>query len=51
MRAKAESNGLPLPVIDGLIAATAHESDLVLITRNTKDFIITGVKTFNPWIE
>lgn len=39
----------PLPVIDGLLAATALHHNLTLVTRNTKDVRVTGVPTFNPW--
>lgn len=39
----------PLPVIDGLLAATALHHNLTLVTRNTKDVIGTGVPIFNPW--
>jgi hypothetical protein len=41
--------GRPLPVIDSLLAATALEHDLVLVTRNTKDFQSLPVRLFNPW--
>jgi len=39
----------PPPVIDTLLAATALESSLYLVTRNTKDVIRTGAVIFNPW--
>ena len=39
----------PLPVIDGLLAATALQSDLVLVTRDTSHVATTGVPFFNPW--
>lgn len=39
----------PLPAIDSLLAATALEHDLVLITRNVKDFTGLPVEIFNPW--
>jgi predicted nucleic acid-binding protein len=39
----------PLPVIDGLLAATALERDLVLVTRNTADVEQTGVAVVNPF--
>ena len=39
----------PLPVIDGLLAATAIEHDLVLVTRNIADVERTGVATENPF--
>jgi predicted nucleic acid-binding protein len=32
-----------------MIAATALEHDLVLVTRNTRDFKKAGVKTLNPF--
>lgn len=46
---EAESRGEPLPVIDGLIAATGLAHDLVIATRNTKDFERCGASCFNPW--
>ena len=39
----------PVPVIDGLLAATALEWDLVLVTRNTADVERTGVAVVNPF--
>jgi predicted nucleic acid-binding protein len=39
----------PLPVVDGLLAATALERDLVLVTRNTVDVRRTGVALVNPF--
>ena len=39
----------PLPVIDGLLAATAIEYDLTLITRNVKDIEPSGAATKNPF--
>jgi len=35
--------------IDKQIAATALTYDLVLVTRNIKDFADTGVQLINPW--
>ncbi|MBU3693375.1 MAG: type II toxin-antitoxin system VapC family toxin [Rhodocyclaceae bacterium] len=43
------SAGRPVPVIDSLLAATAVEHDLVLVTRNLRDFGFAGLRTFNPW--
>lgn len=40
----------PMPAYDALIAATALEHGLTLVTRNTNDFERTGVKLLNPWI-
>ena len=39
----------PIPVIDGLLAATAFEHNLTFVTRNTSDVSATGVSLFNPW--
>lgn len=38
-------------VIDTLLAATALEHELFLVTRNTKDVRHSGAATFNPWVE
>jgi toxin FitB len=43
------AQGLPLPVIDGLLAATALHHNLILVTRNTRDVAMTGVAVFDPW--
>ena len=39
----------PLPVIDGLLAATAKVHGLTLATRNVKDVARTGVDLVNPF--
>ena len=39
----------PLPVIDGLLAATALHYDLTLVTHNIADINGPGVAVFNPW--
>lgn len=39
----------PLPAIDGLLAATALQHDLTLVTRNTRDFAGLEVQLVNPW--
>jgi toxin FitB len=39
----------PLPVIDGLLAATAKVHGLTLATRNAKDVARTGVELVNPF--
>jgi toxin FitB len=40
----------PLPVIDGLLAATAKVYGLSLVTRNTKDIARTGASFLNPFV-
>ena len=44
-----ESKGRVLPIIDSLLAATALEHDLTIITRNESDFTDTGAKVLNIW--
>ncbi|RCN59075.1 type II toxin-antitoxin system VapC family toxin [Acidiferrobacter thiooxydans] len=39
----------PLPLVDGLLAATAQEHGLILVTRNTRDVAPSGVATLNPF--
>ena len=39
----------PIPVIDGLLAATAVTYGLTLVTRNLKDFGEFGIGISNPW--
>ena len=38
-----------LPVIDGLLAATARVHGLTFVTRNTRDVARTGVTCLNPF--
>lgn len=47
----AEKRGVPLPVIDSLIAATALEHDFSVVTRNVPDFRRCGVACVDPWEE
>lgn len=39
----------PVPVVDGLMAATAIAHDLTLVTRNVVDVQRTGVDVLNPF--
>lgn len=39
----------PISVVDGLLAATALEHDLILVTRNVGDVARTGVQLLNPF--
>lgn len=47
----ARQQGMAVPVVDGLIAATARQYDLTLVTRNVSDFEHLGVSLINPWVE
>lgn len=49
LAARANRQGKSLPVIDGLLAATALHHNLTLVTRNTGDFAIGQVPVLNPW--
>ena len=48
---ECQLKGRPLKVADGLIAATALEHGLTVVTRNVKDFSDLSVRVFNPWLE
>ena len=47
---QAKRKGITITTADGLIAATALEHELAIVTRNTKDFAETGVALLNPWV-
>jgi toxin FitB len=47
--AECHLRGTPLGTADGMIAATAIEHDLTIVTRNAKDFAGLGVVLLNPW--
>lgn len=47
--ATLQRKGVTLPIADGLIAATAICHGLHVMTRNVKDFEMTGVRIINPW--
>jgi hypothetical protein len=49
MQAKAEKQGLPIPAIDGLIAASGLAYNLTVVTRNVQDMAPSGVQLINPW--
>ena len=38
-----------LAVVDGVLAATALEHDLTLVTRILRDFAVPGVVLLTPW--
>jgi predicted nucleic acid-binding protein len=43
------SGGRVLPVIDGLLLATAQTAGLTLVTRNVSDCCERGVPVYDPW--
>lgn len=47
--ARCEAAGAPIPVVDGLIAATAIVHGLSVVTRNTSDIVRTGAPVVDPW--
>jgi len=49
MAAEAKRKGWALSAIDGLLAATALQHNLTIVSRNTSDFTHTRVPTLNPW--
>ncbi len=47
----SEKQGTPLSSIDSLIAATAQTYDLIVVTRNEKDFTASNISILNPWVD
>lgn len=49
LRAQAQAKGRPVSIVDGLLAATALEHGLTMISRNVSDFAAVGLAVINPW--
>jgi predicted nucleic acid-binding protein len=49
LAAAARQRGIAATDVDGVIAATALEHGLTLVTRNVRDFAGLGVVLLNPW--
>jgi len=49
LRSHRRLAGRPTTQADLLIAATAAEHGLVLVTRNTRDFDGCGIRVLDPW--
>lgn len=49
LAAEGRRSGRPLPVIDGLLLATAEVHGLTFATRNERDCADRGVPVLNPW--
>ena len=47
--AYAKRSGKAMPVIDGLLAATALHHNLTVVSRNAGDFANVQVRVLNPW--
>lgn len=47
-RVKLQTGHAP-PVIDTMLAASALEHELYLVTRNTRDVAFSGASIFDPW--
>ncbi len=46
---EAAMKGITVPVVDGLLAASALQHNLTVVTRNTRNFAGTSVHAFSPW--
>jgi hypothetical protein len=42
-------SGRSIPIVDGLLAATALVRGMTLVTRNVRDIADLGVAVLNPW--
>lgn len=47
--AEAKRKGKSVSVIDGLLAATALQHNLTIVSRNVGDFVSTPASIMNPW--
>lgn len=51
LAAEAKGKGKALSTIDGLLAATAFQHNLTIVSRNVNDFANTRAPVLNPWEE
>lgn len=49
LSATAKNEGRALSTIDGLLAATAIQHSLTIVSRNDSDFAGMPIQVFNPW--
>jgi predicted nucleic acid-binding protein len=51
LAAQTKRKGKPLPIVDGLLAATALHYNLTVVSRNANDFQNADTPVLNPWSE
>ncbi|MFI5454549.1 MAG: hypothetical protein ACHRXM_03775 [Isosphaerales bacterium] len=51
LTARAQKSGIIIPGIDGLLAATALQHGLHVMTRTTRHFEASGALIIDPWQE
>ncbi len=49
IQGKAEKNGKPMSSLDSLIASIAYTHNLIIVTRNVRDFEASQLSIKNPW--
>ena len=49
LKASGDRHGKKMPVIDSLLAATALEHGMTIVTADTGDFIHSGARVLNPF--
>jgi len=49
LAAEAKAKGKTLSAIDGLLAATALQHNLTIVSRNVSDFASAHASVLNPW--
>lgn len=49
--AQAQKNRVVLPLVDGLLAATALHHNLTYVTRHADHIATMGIEVFDPWLE
>lgn len=49
LMARLRQQGVVIPAVDGLLAATALQHNIYIMTRNTRHFEATGVLIIDPW--
>lgn len=50
LEGELESQGIKMPTIDGLLAATAFCYNMSFVTRNISDIKTNKIKLINPWL-